>query len=181
MYNAVYEFFKDQGSVIAGLLALLAGWLLYRAGSLQARAAQGQLEHMKAAAEEHDRRSREDLLAMFDLQAARIPMLVTMRLAVAEKNRADATYVAPVFLSSFKIAMADIEGVGVSTLVPGKVRLAAIDLRASVDQLNSLIDVKGPLPRLEWEELIEALGNVRKKAVKLQRALGEHGGDRRII
>jgi hypothetical protein len=35
MYIAVYEFFKDQGSIIAGVLALFAGFLAYRAGLAQ--------------------------------------------------------------------------------------------------------------------------------------------------
>lgn len=30
MHTCLYEFFRDQGSVIGGILALLAGWLVYR-------------------------------------------------------------------------------------------------------------------------------------------------------
>lgn len=36
MDSALFEFFKDQGSIIAGVLALIAGILAYRAGRIQA-------------------------------------------------------------------------------------------------------------------------------------------------
>jgi hypothetical protein len=65
-YCAVYEFTNDQGSIIAGLLALLAGGLAYWAGSSQATATREQVDYMKSAAAESDRRAREDLLASLD-------------------------------------------------------------------------------------------------------------------
>jgi hypothetical protein len=187
MHSAVYEFLRDQGSIIAGLLALiaaaLAGGLTYRVGLSQVRSMREQLEQMKSAAAEHDQRSRNDLLAMFDREASQIEMLATMRRKVAEMHAGSIAHITvPMeFAVAFRIPWTDVEGPGISTLIPGKIRLAEIELRASVDQLNSLIDVKVPTNRLQWGELVEALEKIRDRAVKLQRALGEHGGDRKII
>jgi hypothetical protein len=78
-HSAVYEFFRDQGSIIAGLLALLAGVLAYWAGRSQATETREQSNYMKSTAAESDRRAREDLLASFDREAGRIAMLVNRR------------------------------------------------------------------------------------------------------
>jgi hypothetical protein len=124
MHSAVYEFFRDQGSIIAGLLALvaggLAGGLTYWVGISQVRSAREQLEHMKAAAVENDRRSREDLLGMLDREAAQINMLATMRLQVAGMHADSIAYqtVPTDFATAFKIPWIDVEGSGISTLVP---------------------------------------------------------------
>jgi hypothetical protein len=61
MYRALYEFFRDQGSIIAGLLALLAGYLAYRAGRAQV------VETKRAA-----RRRQWAYTAMAALEATRI-------------------------------------------------------------------------------------------------------------
>ena len=51
MHSALYEFFRDQGSIIAGLLALIAGLLAYRAGGVQATATR-QAAKMQVQAEQ---------------------------------------------------------------------------------------------------------------------------------
>jgi hypothetical protein len=174
-YTGLFRFVYDWQTFIAGILAVGGGWLAYRAGMRQARTAQGQLEHMKAAAKEHDRRSREDLLAMFDREATRIAALATIGCSAAEKHQGGIhPNVPPQWAAAFTIAWVDVEGPGVSTLVPAKVRLAAIELRAKVEQLEALLTVKAPLDELRWVELLEAIKNVHDRADKLQRALGEH-------
>jgi hypothetical protein len=174
-YTGLFRFVYDWQTFIAGILAVGGGWLAYRAGMRQARTAQGQLEHMKAEAEEHDRRSREDLLAMFDREATRIAALATIGCSAAGKHQSGIhPTVPPRWAAAFTIAWVDVEGPGVSTLVPAKVRLAAIELRAKVEQLDALLKVKAPLDELRWVELIEALKNVHDRADKLQRGLYEH-------
>ena len=54
MRSPLYEFFRDQGSIIAGLLALLAGLLAYRAGRVQA------METRQAAIMQVDAARRRD-------------------------------------------------------------------------------------------------------------------------
>jgi hypothetical protein len=52
MHCVLYEFFRDQGSIIAGVLALIAGVIAYRAGRTQAtetrKAAKTQIEAREA-------------------------------------------------------------------------------------------------------------------------------------
>jgi hypothetical protein len=86
MHSCVYEFFRDQGSIIAGLLALAAGILAYRAGISQARSVREQLGYMKTAAAESDRRVREDLLSAYNAVAVRITTHVKEQQALAKKH-----------------------------------------------------------------------------------------------
>jgi hypothetical protein len=102
-------------------------------------------------------------------------MLATLGSEEAQRHQVNAihTTVPAVFAMAFKITW--VNGPVVSDLVSGPIRLAAIELRAKVEQLNSLIAIKAPLDALRWSELIEALHNVRNRAVDLQKVLGEHG------
>jgi hypothetical protein len=47
MHSCLYEFFRDQGSIIAGLLALAAGILAYLAGISQSQSIREQLSYIK--------------------------------------------------------------------------------------------------------------------------------------
>jgi hypothetical protein len=115
---------------------------------------------MKSAAAENDRRAREDLLSAYEAVAVRITAHVKEQQELAGKHAAG-TY---------------------RTIALPFLRVAAIELRRSVDRLNSLIDVKGPPDEIQWSEMIEALNNVRGRAVELQdaiaRELGPRGGSR---
>jgi hypothetical protein len=130
MHDPVYDFFRDQGSIIAGFLALVAGLLAYCIGKRQ-------LAQRNGEALEHDRRTRLDLLALFESQAAQIAMLATMRRVEAEKHVGSSIHVnvSPEWARAFIITWAEIEAPGLSSLVPGQVRLAALELRASVHRL----------------------------------------------
>jgi hypothetical protein len=55
MYSCLYEFFRDQGSLIASALALIAGVIAYYAGVIQARAAREGVDRQLAAAIQRDR------------------------------------------------------------------------------------------------------------------------------
>jgi hypothetical protein len=55
MYSCLYEFFRDQGSLIAGVLALIAGVIAYYAGVIQARTAREGVDRQLAAAIQRDR------------------------------------------------------------------------------------------------------------------------------
>jgi hypothetical protein len=126
---------------------------------------------------EHDRRTRLDLLALFESQAAQIAMLATMRRVETEKHVGSIhTNVAPDWARAFIIKWAEIEAPGLSSLVPGQVRLAALELRTSVHELNSLLDVKAPTDSLSWRDLREALQKVQNRAAALQSAAAEWGG-----
>jgi hypothetical protein len=61
MHIPLYEFFRDQGSIIAGILALLAGLVAYRAGKLQARATTQQ--NIELRTENRRRLAREGIIA----------------------------------------------------------------------------------------------------------------------
>jgi hypothetical protein len=50
MHSCLYEFLRDQGSLIAGILALIAGIFAYRAGKIQARATR-ESAHIQTAAQ----------------------------------------------------------------------------------------------------------------------------------
>jgi hypothetical protein len=79
--------------------------------------------------------------------------------------------VPPGWATAFMMVGPDIEAPGFATLVPGEIRLAATELRASVSEVNSLIQVKGPRDALLWKELSGALQRVRDRAANLQSAL----------
>jgi hypothetical protein len=179
MHGPVYEFFKDQGSLVAGVLALIAavigGGFVYWAGKLQVREMQRQITHMQAAALEHDRRARSDLLNMLDAQAAEMARLAAMKQSVAKLLHSPPFATSSSALATvFTMVGPDIEAHGFATLVPGEIRLAARELWASVNELNSLIHVFGPRNALLWQELIEALQKVQDRAANLQSALREY-------
>jgi hypothetical protein len=56
MCSLFYDFFRDQGSMIAGLLALIAGVLAYKAGRVQAAQTRGAAVLQIAAAQRKDDR-----------------------------------------------------------------------------------------------------------------------------
>jgi len=61
MSGALYNFFRDQGSIIAGVLALIAGWIAYRAGHVQATATKNAAVIQIEAAQRRDERELDDL------------------------------------------------------------------------------------------------------------------------
>ena len=178
MHGPVYEFLKDQGSLVAGVLALIAamigGGFVYWVGKLQVSAVQQQLKQLQDAALEHDRRARLDLLTMLDAQAAEMVRLATMKQSVAQRHYGPQNpTVVSGFAPAFTMVRPAIEAPGFATLVPGEIRLAATELWASVNELNSLIDVNVPVGALLWQELIEALQKVRDRAANLQSLVTE--------
>ena len=179
MHGPVYEFFKDQGSLVAGVLALIAavigGGFVYWAGKLQVSAVRRQLKHMQDAALEHDRRARLDLLNKLDAEAAEMVRLANMKKRIAERHYSPQHVTVPeVFAQVFPMSGPEIEAPEFATLVPEEVRLAARELWTSVNELNSLIHVSGRVGNLLWQELIEALQKVRDRAANLQGTLREY-------
>jgi hypothetical protein len=197
-----YRLLTDFGSLIGGIFALLAAAALYIIGRRQAKAtvvaadiqatatrqaadqqaatAHAELEHLTGEKVEEDRRAREDLLAALDSETARIAMLAELMRRVADREGNPAV-ARP---ASYKISVGPVlrEGRGIPTLLHGKIRLAVIHLSASIEQLNALIDTKGlMLNELRTPELIEALDKIQTRNDELQGALGEYGGNRRIM
>jgi hypothetical protein len=204
-YTGFWKLLYDWQTIVAGILAFIAGLLAYGAGRQQAKAtanaaerqveatqkaaeqqvaaAKTELEHLKAEHAEADRRAREDLLASLDTEAARLPMLVELKCAAVRKRHTTSNYIVT-NPELYKILGGPVlrEGKGIPALVHGNIRLAVIHLLAAVDQLNALIETKGLLlNELQGHELIDALLKVQNRAEELQGALGEFGGNRRIV
>jgi F0F1-type ATP synthase membrane subunit b/b' len=156
---------------------------IQRAAEQQVETANAQLEHLKAQGAEEDRRAQEDLLAALDAEAGRIPMLVQLRRNIASRRHIDGPNKNITQVEAYKIPVSQVlKGErGLPTLVHGKIRLAVIELRASIEQLNAIIDTKGVLMKeLQGQELIDMLSKIHDRALGLQGALGEYGGNRRI-
>jgi multidrug efflux pump subunit AcrA (membrane-fusion protein) len=154
-----------------------------RAAEQQVTTASAALEDLRAERAEQDRRVREELLAALDVEAAKIPMLVQLLCEFARRRHTTTSNPVVTQPELYKLPVGHVltEGRGIPTLVHANIRLAVIDLLASIEQLNALIDTKGRLMNeLQGHELIEALLKVQNRANELQRALAQYGGDRRI-
>jgi hypothetical protein len=164
IYEFFYGFFRDQGSIIAGFLALVAGLLLYWSGERQ-------IAQRNAEAAEHDRRTRLDLLDLFESQATHIAMLAEAGRAQAQ-DRSSLDSNAEPFARKLAITWSEVAVPGVATLVPEEVRLAAMELRNSVYELRSHMALCAAGVRsLNWKELALVLQNVQERAAALQSAL----------
>lgn len=201
-----YRLLTDWGGLIGGVSALIAGIAAYLAGLTQAATTQqaaemqviamqrateqqvatanAELEHLKAEKAEEDRRAREELLAALDMEAANIAMQSDLKITAARRRHTGTTSQGAAQVELYKISAGRVfvEARGIPTLVHVKIRRAIINLLGGLDQLNALIDTRGLLlSDLGGSELIKALERVSTRAADLQGALGEYGGDRRII
>lgn len=94
MHSYLYEFFRDQGSLIAGALALIAGIIAYRAGVTQAKATTEAADREIAATRESISAAQEQT------RVAQEQIAVTLRLE--HRRIAQETYA---FLATLEAAM----------------------------------------------------------------------------
>jgi hypothetical protein len=150
-YAGFWKLLYDWQTIVAGILAFIAGLLAYGAGRQQANAtehaaerqveatqraaeqqvatAKAELELLKAERAEEDQRAREDLLALLDTEAARLPMLAELKCAAIRKRHITSNYIVT-NPQLYKISPGPVlgEGKGIPALVHGNIRLTVIHL-----------------------------------------------------
>ncbi len=186
--HLVYEVLRDIGTVIAGVLALLAGLLAYRAGVRQANATRKaaadqiaairkQMMQASAATAESDFRLRKSIMLALSVETSRIKDLANIlsEVVIAESG-ADKSALPTV--ETYKTYMIFTygelrDGGGAFALLTGDVLDAIARLVSSVDQLNSELDAKVPFGLLEKTEIRAALERIIRRADELEHALAE--------
>ncbi len=176
----VYEFFKDQGSALGAVATFLAVITAFRISSNQTRSAKEesdrqicalkeQIDQTAALEKERNAAHQRDLIRALGIDAARIRFLADHRLSFASiQSQASLVNLAtgrPNFHDAFKIYTTGLmQGSGIAQFEAPLTSCIA-DCLASLEQLNSLIDVKIGLGQLlDWPELIKALEKVRERA-----------------
>jgi hypothetical protein len=175
---SVYDFFKDQGSAFTTFLAVIAalGISIYQTRSArkesdrQIRALKAQIDQTAALEKERNAAHQRDLVWALGIEAARLRALAYDRLSVAslqsEASLGNLVQGNPKFHDAFKIHTTSLmqHGQGIAQFdAPLTSSISAC--LASVDQLNSLIDVKIGFGQFRvWKELIAALEKVRENA-----------------
>ena len=186
---SLFDFFKDQGSSLGAVATFLAVIVALGIGSRQIKAAKAvgdkqvnavwtQVQQAEQTNREDRQRRRLDLLHALGIEANRIKVLAEDRLQVAtpritlsaslsreERGEAFMIYTTTVMRDS----------AGISEL-PGSLLTPIFKLLASVDRLNSIIQVKSKFGQLEWNELIAHLETIsdRSNEVIEQLALTEN-------
>jgi hypothetical protein len=189
--GGIYHIVSDLGGVIAGLLALIAGLVIYAAGRHQARTAREaadatiaalreQIAQMKRSGDAADERRRDDLRLALAAEAARVIELAAHRYSVIplEYGPGRLETVARSACDIFKIKTSPIlrrSGRAVRLLDKDAVAAAAA-LDEAVDALNSLLAVEGALGRLPAAELLTAFETVMHAGKRL-RAVTTDGGE----
>jgi len=177
---SVYDFFKDQGGAFgagATLLAVIvAFWIsLYQTHSAkkesdrQISALKEQIDQTAALEKERNAARQRDLIRALRIDAARIRFLADHRLSFASlqspASLANLVFGRPNFHEAFKIYTTGLmQGSGIAQFEAPLTSCIA-DCLASLEQLNSLIEVRIGLGQLlDWPELIKALEKVRESA-----------------
>ena len=162
-----YKLVTDWGSLIGGSFALIAGAALYIIGRAQANAtrdaaniqahetreaamqqvatATAELNHLKAAKDEEDRRTRTELSWAIHAEAARIEILARMKYDTARRRHSVPTNPVVMQPSAYLISAAGVlrEGRGIAILRYGsEIMKGVLGLISSIDVLNALIDTK---------------------------------------
>jgi hypothetical protein len=179
----VYHVLTDLGGFLAGILALIAGLLVYASGVRQAnsvrRAADEQIAAMreqmaqsKRAIEDADQRRRQDLRFALGLEAARVSEFVAHRYRVIpmEYGPGKLETIARSACETFKIEKAAIlrDSPGATALLEKEIIAAAVSLDEKIDEANSLLAVEGALGRLPAIGLMTAFENVTDAAERLR-------------
>ena len=188
-WSAIYFWFRDQGIVVAGVLALIAGLLVYRAGTLQAKTAReaaevqkdtldSQVNAAREAAEEHERRARRDLAYLLSNEAARIKMEAQLRYRMMEPRFHDdqRAIIGPEMREPYKILPRSIlfEGQNMPDLLATETCSAVVALLASVDQMNVQLEIRTQLGDFHLVEFMDALHKIGDRA---DRAIAQLGSE----
>src|SRR6266852_2403817 len=179
-----YQVLTDLGAVIAGILALLAGLLVSAALRRQARAAseaaaaelavlREQTAERQRLRDAEDERRRDELRFALAGQASRIGELAAHRYRIIplEYGPGRLETVARTAGEIYRIRGGSIlrRSAGAGRLLDAET-IAAAQLDASVDALNSLLAVEGALGRLEAVDLLTAFETVMQAAKRLHAA-----------
>jgi hypothetical protein len=186
-WRAIYFWFRDQGIVVAGALALIAGAAVYRAGILQARATReaaeaqkntldSQVNAAREAAEEAERRARRDLAYLLSNEAARIKMEAQLRYRMMEPrfHEDQRAIIDPEMREPYKILPRSIlfEGQNMPDLLATETCSAVVALLASVDQMNVQLEIRTQLGDFHLVEFMDALHKVCDRADRAVAQLG---------
>ncbi|WP_309605466.1 hypothetical protein [Phenylobacterium sp.] len=180
----VYGVLRDLGSFIAGLLALLAGWLAYRAGIVQARATKSSgdkqvatLEHQLSQFASHERQSddrrRHALLMALSMEASRTKMLLDLRKSTLHRmwpsmsNEIIPATVAATYSIEMMVELR--HNADLDALLSEAVAIGVRELIARIDQLNAMITFKGPIADLHDKEMDELITKAWIAANELQK------------
>jgi hypothetical protein len=181
----VYRVLTDLGGFLAGILALIAGFLVYAGGARQARAVrraaaeqiaalQEQMAQSQRSTQDADQRRRQDLRFALALEAARVSEFVAHRYRVIpmEYGPGKLETIARSACETFKIEKAAIlrDSPGATGLLEQDIIAAAVSLDEKIDAANSLLAVEGALGRLPAIGLMTAFENVTEAAQRLRAA-----------
>jgi hypothetical protein len=185
-----YQILSDLGGVIAGLLALVAGLIVYASGRHQARvireaadaeiaALREQTAQQQRTRDAEDERRRGELRVALAGEAARVGERAAHRYRTIplEYGPGKLETVARSACDIFKIHAPSIlrHDPGARLLLDKDIVAAAVALDDAVDALNSLLVVDGALGRLPAVELLTAFENVMQAAKTLR--LATNGAD----
>lgn len=179
------SFSFDMGGFTAGVLAVLAAgagsFAAYRIGILQAetteKATKLQLEHASEAAAEQKRRQRRSLTYLLQGEVHRMKMESDLRLELVNQRRGvnmDTNLDAPM-REAYKIKPREILIAGTdmpNLLQPGTCE-ALVDLLATVDFLNTQLEIRTQLNQYTWTQFRTALITIGKRADRAAGLLAE--------
>jgi hypothetical protein len=197
MVRCLYDFFRDQGSIIAGLLALLAGWIAFR-GAMSAAEQQvtaireqkdqahadaaAQIEALERQLKERNReiadmrwREKVEIVRALATESARLDRFARDRLLLAEGTYGNALG-APFGrnIAPYQIEARDLlNQVGVLDFSGTGIMQAATLLNTMVDVLSSALESAGVAGELHAGALIGHLKNVISTAAALKARLEE--------
>jgi hypothetical protein len=196
MLQCIYDFFRDQGSIIAGLLAVVAGWIAVkgtmRAADKQVAAIIEQknqthddaVAQIKAVEQQIDQRNREiadmrrrekvEIVRALATESARLDRLAQDRLQLAEgssfSDRPDSPFgrdISPYTISAHDV----LNKVNVTDFAGTGIMEAATILNSMVDVLPSALESAGVAGALKASALIGHLRNVSTSALMLKEKL----------
>jgi hypothetical protein len=181
----LYRVLTDLGGFLAGILALIAGFLVYAGGARQARAVRKaaaeqvaalreQMAQSRRSAQDADQQRRQDLRFALGLEAARVSEFVAHRYRVIpmEYGPGKLETIARSACETFKIDKAPIlrDSPGATALLEQDLIAAAVSLDEKIDAVNSLLAVEGALGRLPAIGLMTAFEDVTEAAQRLRAA-----------
>ncbi len=190
-HGIVWEFFRDQGGIIAGVFALIAGGMAYMVGQKQATATtqaaatqvaavnaqnqilQQQLRDARQAAETRAETDRRTIIFALSIEAARINRLARDRLLVAQNRYLDESSTAPIHreIEPYVIEAGEVlRHFNVLSLGNTDLTRAASQLNSMVDILNSALTSAGRVSLLSVNALIGHIRNIITTSERLRDA-----------
>jgi hypothetical protein len=173
MCTSVYDFFRDQGSIISGILAVGVGWVIVvvtrKAAADQVATMREQIKHASAESIERDSRQIAYAIRLITIETARLKLMVDHRYGVAgqESGVGDWVKSSPDIFKIFTTGVLR-DAAGATALLDAAVLKAMTDLIAAVDNLNSNLETKLAVKTLKWTELKADLERIGDRADEVQ-------------